>query len=199
MLPARLEVSQVCKVVLRFREPFWEAPDFFRGRLARESGLDPARIDFLHDPDGDFPTWWLANPWRVPVVTAWAGGPRADALADLDERALAERALDGLARTADVPRSRLEDLIESWRAHYWRRDPFSRGAYSYVGVGGLHAQQALSRPVEDTLFFAGEVTEPEEMGTVSGAIASGQRAARQAARVLERRGRSAARRRAVRA
>src|SRR5207245_10523434 len=92
---ARLEVSQVCKVVLRFREPFWEAPDFFRGRLARESGLDPARIDFLHDPDGDFPTWWLANPWRVPVVTAWAGGARADALAALDGRALAERALDG--------------------------------------------------------------------------------------------------------
>src|SRR5207245_7409948 len=125
--------------------------------------------------DGDFPTWWLANPWRVPVVTAWAGGPRADALADLDERALAERALDGLARTADVPRSRLEDLIESWRAHDWRRDPFSRGAYSYVGVGGLHAQQALSRPFVDTLFFACALAAPAGMGTLSGAIASATR------------------------
>jgi len=33
--------------------------------------------------------------------------------------------------------------------------------------------------VEDTLFFAGEATDVEQTGTVSGAIASGRRAARQ--------------------
>ncbi|PYQ22508.1 MAG: hypothetical protein DMF81_11965 [Acidobacteria bacterium] len=119
------------------------------------------------------------NPWRVPVVTAWAGGPRADALSELDEAGLVDRALDSLARALDVPRPRLEELIESWQFHDWRRDPFSRGAYSYVGVGGLPAQRALARPCAGTLFFAGEATEPEEMGTVAGAIASGQRAARQ--------------------
>jgi len=45
-------------------------------------------------------------------------------------------------------------------------------------VGGLSAQRALARPVDGTLYFAGEVTEPDEMGTVAGAIASGRRAAR---------------------
>jgi monoamine oxidase len=84
-----------------------------------------------------------------------------------------------LARALGYPRQRLEDLLESWRTHDWRRDPYSRGAYSYVGVGGLPAQRALARPCEGTLFFAGETTEPEEMGTVAGAIASGQRVARQ--------------------
>jgi monoamine oxidase len=112
-------------------------------------------------------------------VTAWAGGPRADALAELHETGLVDRALASLGRALSVPRSRLEDLLEAWRAHDWRRDPCSRGAYSYVGVGGLPAQRALTRPCEGTLFFAGEATEPEEMGTVAGAIASGQRAARQ--------------------
>jgi monoamine oxidase len=158
----KLEVSHVCKLALRFREAFWDD-----------------RINFLHDREGDFPTWWTANPWRVPVLTAWAGGPRADALADLADTALVDRALGSLSRALGVARSRLEELLESWHAHDWRHDPHSRGAYSYVGVGGLPAQRALARPCEGTLFFAGEATEPDEMGTVSGAIASGQRAARQ--------------------
>jgi len=173
-----MEVSHVCKLVLRFREAFWDEDGFFRRRAAPALG-EADRIDFLPDRRADFPTWWTANPWRVPVVTAWAGGPRADALSELDEAGLVDRALDSLARALDVPRPRLEELIESWQFHDWRRDPFSRGAYSYVGVGGLPAQRALARPCAGTLFFAGEATEPEEMGTVAGAIASGQRAARQ--------------------
>jgi len=77
-----------------------------------------------------------------------------------------------------LPRARLEGLLESWLTHDWRRDPWSRGAYSYVGVSGLPAQRALGRPVAGTLFFAGEATEEDEMGTVAGALASGRRAAR---------------------
>ena len=173
----RLEVGQVCKVVLRFREPFWDDPDFFRRRAVRKRAIEPTRIDFLHDRTGDFPTWWAARPWQAPVMTAWAGGPRADALADLGETALLDRALGGLARLLDLPRARLDDQLESWRTHDWRRDPRSRGAYSYVGVGGLPAQRALARPILATLHFAGEATEPEEMGTVAGALASGRRAA----------------------
>jgi uncharacterized protein with NAD-binding domain and iron-sulfur cluster len=52
-------------------------------------------------------------------------------------------------------------------------------------VGGLAAQAELARPVSDTLFFAGEATHSEgQSGTVHGAIASGQRAAREAMAVL---------------
>jgi monoamine oxidase len=170
----RLEVSQVCKIVLRFGDRFWDTPGFFRRRAVRGAG-----VSFLHDGTGDFPTWWAARPWQAPVITAWAGGPRADALAELGETALLDRALAGLGRLLDIPRARLEDQLESWRTYDWRRDPYSRGAYSYVGVGGLPAQRALARPIEATLFFAGETTEPDEMGTVAGAIASGRRAARQ--------------------
>ncbi len=174
----KLEVSHACKLALRFREAFWEEPGFFRRRVATKLD-EPNRIDFLHDRKGDFPTWWTANPWRVPVLTAWAGGSRADAMSQLSETGLVDRALASLSRALAFPRSRLEDVLESWRAHDWRRDPYSRGAYSYVGVGGRPVQRALARPCEGTLFFAGETTDAEEMGTVAGAIASGQRAARQ--------------------
>ena len=58
--------------------------------------------------------------------------------------------------------------------HNWQHDPYSRGAYSYRRVGGVEAGDALARPVERTLFFAGEATD-EASGTVEGALASGRK------------------------
>jgi monoamine oxidase len=179
--------GHVCKLVLRFREAFWDEPGFFARRLGRRSGLDPTRIDFLHDEHGPFPTWWTTNPWRAPVLTAWAAGPRADALAGLDEPGLVARAVDALSTMLGMKRRAVASLVQSWCAHDWRSDPYSRGAYSAVAVGGAPAQRALSRPHARTLFFAGEATEPDETGTVSGALASGARAARQVLEVLEQR------------
>jgi monoamine oxidase len=158
--------SNVCKLLLRFREPLWEK-------------VVPRGADFLHDESGPFPTWWTANPMRAPVLTAWAAGPRADELAGLDEGALVARAIDALASTLGRPRRTVASQLLAWKSHDWRRDPWSRGAYAAVAVGGTPAQAALARPVEGTLFFAGEATEAKETGTVSGALSSGARAARQ--------------------
>jgi monoamine oxidase len=67
--------------------------------------------------------------------------------------------------------------------HDWSADPFSRGAYSYPLPGGADAGRALARPVEGTLFFAGEHTTPSPAnGTVHGAMASGLRAAEEVLR-----------------
>jgi monoamine oxidase len=86
-------------------------------------------------------------------------------------------AIDALARILAVPRALVARQLTGWRTHDWSRDRFSRGAYAYVGVGGMHAPAALARPVAGTLFFAGEATDAEQMGTVGGAIRSGLRAA----------------------
>ena len=67
----------------------------------------------------------------------------------------------------------------------WFRDfPWEeRGAYSYAKVGGSGAAKLLSKPIESTLYFAGEATDPQgRTGTVEGAIATGLRAARQVSR-----------------
>jgi monoamine oxidase len=72
----------------------------------------------------------------------------------------------------------LESDLEAAYCHDWQTDPFSLGAYSYGKVGADGAQEALGRPVENTLFFAGEATDTSgHNGTVHGAIASGYRAA----------------------
>jgi monoamine oxidase len=55
----------------------------------------------------------------------------------------------------------------------WQDDPYARGAYSWVPVGALGAEKALSRPV-GALFFAGEAAHfTGACGTVHGAIETG--------------------------
>jgi monoamine oxidase len=99
-------------------------------------------------------------------------------LAEGDE-GMIDRALDSMAKTFGERRRRIDDLLAGSYMHNWQSDPFSRGAYSYAGVGGAGAHQALSRPVGSTLFFAGEATNGEQTGTVAGAIESGVKAAQQ--------------------
>ena len=169
----RLDMGPVVKLVLRLREPVW-----------------PDDADFLHDDRSAFPTWWTYAPLRAPVLTAWAGGPAAEALRGLAEREILDVALGALSSLLGERRPRLERLVEAWAWHDWQADPLSRGAYSHVLVGGTAAQRALARPVEDTLFFAGEATDAEQTGTVSGAIATGRRAAREVLAALGSRGRA---------
>ena len=158
----RLDMGSVVKMTLRFRERTWG---------------DEA--DFFHDARAAFPTWWTRAPLDTPVITAWAGGPAAEAMRGLGEREVLGAALSTLAALLGERRSRLERLLEACAFQDWQADPFSRGAYSYVLVNGTSAQRALAHPLEGTLFFAGEATDAEQTGTVSGAIASGRRAARE--------------------
>jgi len=171
----RLEMGSVVKIVLRFREAFWERA---AGEAVAEDGGPYRRIKFIVT-DQALPTWWTMLPVRAPVLVAWAGGPPAQRLeaVSLDERV--ERAVVSLANTLGVDRRVVESRLEAWHHHDWSADPFARGAYTYVPVGGEDARATLARPVADTLFFAGEaLAEPSEIGTVHGAMASGRAAAR---------------------
>ena len=67
----------------------------------------------------------------------------------------------------------------------WADDPFARGAYAYVTVGGLAATRTLASPIGETLIFAGEATETTGLGgTVHAALVTAERAARQARLLL---------------
>ncbi len=170
----RLEMGSVVKIGLRFREAFGERG---AGEVAAEDGAPYRRIKFIIT-DQALPTWWTMLPVRAPVLVGWAGGQAAQRLeaASLDERV--ERAVVSLAQTLGVDRRAVESRLEAWHHHDWSADPFARGAYSYVPVGGVDARGALAQPVADTLFFAGEaLAEGAEIGTVHGAMASGRAAA----------------------
>jgi monoamine oxidase len=161
-----IEMGHVVKVVLWFRTPFWEQIDGGRYRDAA-----------FFRSEGAFPAFWTQLPVRSRMVAAWAGGPKAVALQGPSEAELIERARDQfgeLLGASAVARAEFEGAA----THDWSADPFSRGAYSYVAVGGGEARATLGAPLERTLFFAGEAASIDgQGGTVNGAIETGERAA----------------------
>jgi monoamine oxidase len=181
---AAIETGQVFKIVLRFREAFWERAEFLRERRA-QAGWNGRGLAFLHAHGAEVPTWWTSLPVRSPVLTGYVGGVAAEQLLAEDPPSRLERSLVALSDVFAVPRRDLEELLDASASHDWRADPFARGAYSYIGVGGTGAPRALGRPVDGTLFFAGEATDGAQIGTVSGALASGRRAAREVLRALK--------------
>jgi monoamine oxidase len=164
----RLAMGAVIRLVLAFREVPWQ------GR----SDLD--RMRFLQTGDETFRVWWTSYPLRVPVLVAWSGGPPAAEMARKKPAEIESAALRVLAEHLGISRRRITSRLEGIWSHDWDADSFSRGAYSYARVGGSEGAKQLARPVEKTLFFAGEATdEGGRTGTVEGALATGLRAAKQ--------------------
>ena len=174
-----LAMGAVTRLACWFRTPPWPAA---------ADAPPPERMagaSFFHTAGPHFRVWWTAYPMSWPLAVAWSGGPPAAALATSSRRAVESTAVAELAAALGVsPRTVSSRLAGAWM-HDWQTDPWSRGAYSYARVGGAGAARSLSRPVEGTLFFAGEATDAGgRSGTVEGALASGLRAARQAGRAL---------------
>ena len=153
----QLEFGQVVRVILRFRERVWEQKP------------ELAEAGFLLSQEPVFPTWWTPLPMRAPIITGWSAGRKATPDATI------ERAIEQFGHITGISAP-----AEAAYFHDWGKDPFARGAYSYVPAGAMGARETLAQPVADTLYFAGEATETNgHSATVHGAIASGIRAARQ--------------------
>jgi monoamine oxidase len=176
-----LTSGSVVRLILAFSEPFWADRKPRRG--ATSASL--ACMHFLHTLHAPIPVWWTSFPLRAPMLTGWVGGPRARELARQGPEGILAAALDTLATGLGIRHRTLGGLVTGFWTHDWREDPFSRGAYSYPLVGGSDAAKTLSRPIDRTLFFAGEAVDSEmRSGTVHGAIGSGRRAAKAALRAL---------------
>jgi len=168
-----LEMGPVVRVSLCFSEKFWER--------------DPEMADlgFLFTDDPQFPTWWSSNPLPYPILTGWAAGDYAVVHSGKSRSEIVHSAVQALGRIMAVDSQLLGQQMTGAFTHDWQGDPFSRGAYSYAVVGGIHAAQELAAPVAETLYFAGEATNCDGYnGTVHGAIATGYRAAQELLRSL---------------
>lgn len=161
-----IAMGDACKIVLRFRECFWETDPVLRGVL------------FFHDFDQPVHTWWTAAPTKAPILTGWTAGPGSARYRQASDEQVVDEALDSLAAALAIPRRVVDEQLVSRHFHNWSKDPFAQGAYSYVTSGGADAHQFLARSLEDTLFFAGEATCGGGLNaTMEGAMQSGRRAA----------------------
>jgi monoamine oxidase len=169
---AHLKMGPVIRLTLGFRRRFWE----------RTAGL--LDLGFIHRWDSTFPSFWTQMPLRLPMLTAWAGGNRAMALAGmtLDQRAATACAdlAAGLhaAGAKNISEETVRDeLADAW-CHDWQTDPWARGAYSFVAVDGAGSRERLGKSIANTIWIAGEATVATgESGTVDAALVSGRRAA----------------------
>jgi monoamine oxidase len=162
---ASLEMGEAERITLQFETAWWlegdqPAPSFVRGRK---------------EP---FPVWWTTTPPELPFLTGWAGGPRAKPLAGRSHEERVRLALQSASSIFGHSVDNLERWLRAAYSHDWSSDPFSRGAYSYGGVGAAAAREVLRRPVEGTLFLSGEALAPQgRNATVPGALVSGFRTA----------------------
>jgi monoamine oxidase len=164
----RLVMGHVARTCVVVRERFWEQKT--------------QELSFVHAPRRPFTVWWTQHPIQAPMLVGWAGGPPAHEL--IRRGAIEDVALAELAHVFRMRRARAESVVESIHWHDWSNDPLVRGAYSYVGVGGVSAPRTLARSIAGRVFVAGEATDADTGGTVEAALASGERAARALLRTL---------------
>ena len=165
LLRDKLVMGNVIKLVLHCRSAFWEE-------------MSHRDVSFIHAMDAPIPVWWTTHPLRTTLLTGWLGGARAEAR-PLDRDSILRDAIASLSQIFHVPAKRIAEQIKDVHVHDWKNDPFSHGSYSYVAVGGVRAPAQVAKPINKTLYFAGEHTHTGLIGTVAGAIQSGQRAAKE--------------------
>jgi monoamine oxidase len=163
-----MEPGSARRLVLLFRTSFWKTkvpPEMQDMRFLFAHAMTPA-------------TYWTQHPRDTPMLVAWAGGPKADAVGSPDQ--FLAQALRGLERIFSLAPHSLDAELRNWYMHDWQSDPYTLGAYSYAPIGAFDCSEAMTLPLSKTLFFAGEHTDiTGHWGTVHGALRSGLRAAQQ--------------------
>jgi monoamine oxidase len=157
----RLEMNSFEKVVLRFRDRFWD------------DGVYAIRRQ------GDAGRWWhswydLTDLHGVPTLLTFAAGPCAEAVRAWDDHAVAASVLASLREIYGDAVAEPDHV----QVTHWRDDPFARGSYAYLSVGASpDDHDDLATPVGGVLHVAGEATWSEDPATVTAALRSGHRAA----------------------
>ena len=153
------------KIYLRFPQRFWpERPKWF------------GRLPDAPDRRGTFNTWVNhEEETGCPILLSFSNGATAARL----DRSAKDAEVKDVAMTS--LRKMFGDRIpepEAMLYPRWLSDPWSRGGYTYPGVGSAVEDRIdHARPLARRVFFAGEATEPVEYGTVHAALWSGEQAA----------------------
>ena len=174
----RLGFGPIEKVVLLFEKRFWEeGVDFFGCLPPSEMG---EKTDELTSRRGEFFLFWnLERSHGIPALICISSGQFADKTwRQHSYKGVVNKALAVLRRTFGT---QVTSTFKRSVVSDWGRNPYARGSYSYVAVGGSgrdYDECAWPVGVNSTrLFFAGEHTNGQHPATATGAFISGLREA----------------------
>jgi len=154
----QLAFGSVIKFLYRFKTPFWEE----RSR----------KIGFLLS-DELVPTWWTQLPKHSSLLTGWLGGPKAKKAQSLSAKSLHEMALSSLSGIWQIDKNHLQQDLLHYDIISWDNHPYIKGGYSYNTVASQAAKEILQKPVNGTIYFAGEaIYSGDSQGTVEAALGS---------------------------
>ena len=154
---AGMAVGNLHKTFLLFNEVFWGEEQTFS--IVRDDARWRTFINFSRETG-------------TPLLLALHAGAAATELASMTDGDIARDALGALRQLYPSAPSPARVMTSKWE-----NDPYSRGSYSYIPVGGsLEMPEALATP-HGRVFFAGEHTNSDHLATVHGAYLSGLRAA----------------------
>lgn len=159
MAASDIGFGNVIKVVLRFRESFWENQHPEAGFILTEESI---------------PTWWTQYPDDKPILTGWLGGPPSEAFANHSDEELLQVALNSLSGITGKTVEALSSMLTATHVCNWAKESNFRGAYSFSTTGSKKAKELLNTPIHETLYFAGEALyDGPKGGTVEAAFHSG--------------------------
>ena len=151
----------VIKILIQFEEAFWQE-------------IQQNALFFFSEEE--IPTWWTQYPAKNNLLTGWMGGPKAFTMQDYSPEQIMDIALQSLATMFN----KKLPPVTAWYVANWQKEPYTLGAYSYNTIQSAKAKAMLKRPVEDTLYFAGEaIYTGNAPGTVEAALVTGKEVAEQ--------------------
>lgn len=160
-----LDMGAVLKILYRFSERFWPED------LTMLGCDGPVRLYWT-------PAYGRSGGDQAPVLTAYVSGHRARALSAMTEADAVAVGLADLDRL--FPAERPSQLVRDARRVDWCTNPFTRGGYSFVRLGGVGARAALAASDTGALLWAGDATSTTTIASVvHAAYATGRRAARE--------------------
>ena len=135
----------------------------------------------LFDWDGgatgkEWAEWVNLYPFTgEPALIAFHTAQAAYGIESMTDREISDAATDALASALGKKVPRPKDMIVS----KWGHDPYALGAYSFMGVGATPADRmVLGKPLEGSLYFAGEAVSENYAATMHGAYETGLAAAK---------------------
>ena len=172
----RLGFGPIEKIVLLFEQRFWDADADFFGCLPPPD----LTIEELTYRRGEFFLFWnLERSHGIPALICISSGAFAEkSWSHHSYKGVVNKALAVLKRTFGP---QVNSLFKRSQVSDWGRNPYARGSYSYIAVGGSGRDyDELAWPVgvhSQRVFFAGEHTNGQHPATATGAFITGLREA----------------------